>query len=77
MAGKCSCDCDEACDFCFYYDFNGRDGGYYTGHGACWHPEHPCQADPGDGCSDFHCRFRKPSGKTADELSGKGGDCHG
>lgn len=59
----------EVCDFCFYFDFNGRPDGVYVGLGACWHPEHPHANEPDGGCTDFHCRNRKPTGKTARELA--------
>jgi hypothetical protein len=72
VSGPRFCDAEhesEICDFCFYYDFNGRRDGCYVGDGVCWHPEHPHGCDPTDECSDFRCKLRRPSGRTMHELA--------
>jgi hypothetical protein len=45
------------CDFCRYFDFNGKDG-VYTGEGKC--NKHEEESDPGGVCDDFHCKKEKP-----------------
>lgn len=56
---KCNEECTPICDFCIFFDFNGKEmGGYkdvYDGHGVCWNPDDPRRTDPLDGCSDFIC----------------------
>lgn len=50
---KCNGYCDSLiCDFCKFYNFNGRDG-VYVNRGWC-KLLHKRKA-PGDGCKRFHC----------------------
>ena len=66
MPKFCSKECEEigaVCDFCKYYDYNGKDlvgedgkiykQAIYVGKGYCrLHKEH---RDPYEGCNDFVC----------------------
>jgi len=70
MAKYCSKECEEigaVCDFCKYYDYNGKDfidengkvhkEAIYVGRGYC--RLHKEKRDPGDGCNDFVCQYIK------------------
>jgi len=60
---KCSPDCQAACDFCVFFDYNGEDlvdengkiypGALYVGNGHC--ALHDRHTDPGWECGDFCC----------------------
>ena len=50
---KCVGEEGACCDFCRYYDFNGK-GRVYTGNGFC--RKHDRKQDPEDVCDDFYCK---------------------
>lgn len=60
---KCTHDCQAACDFCVFFDYNGEDlidfdgqvwsGALYVGKGYC--NFHKRDTDPGWECDDFCC----------------------
>lgn len=65
---KCNPDCPAVCDFCRYYNFNGKrvlsvDGKssamIYTGDGKCEHQGHLEPREPYERCDDFHCKHTR------------------
>lgn len=53
----CSEECEKynaICDFCKYYDFNGNEGGGYTGDGYC--NLYKVSKEPFDDCKRFYCK---------------------
>ena len=58
LCPKCDRRWPHVCDFCEYYQFNGKDidgkhGAVYIDEGCC--SLHFLPSDPGDGCDYFHC----------------------